>query len=255
MAKLLVEGNKSVHFTGFDVCDLKIENPLVALPSKKSHLFRANATVTWSAKSISLSIYSVDTNGKKTLSHATLKIRLFSNSIPWLDEWKPMEYLINGRIASLQQGAINGNNHTLKRSMIYKLFTSIVDYSDNYQGLQEVILDSVELEAVAKVSFRVDSQGFVMNPCWIDSLGHLAGFVMNGNETLQSDRSVFINHGWASLRFAQAPQHGKLYTTYNKMHQISGKLYAGNTYVLDGKQIIAVFEKVAVSTCGTHGVL
>lgn len=247
MATALVEANTSVKFTGFDVSDVKIDRPLVALPSETSHLFRVSASVEWASQFVSLSIYSVNNLGNKIISHATVNVRLVVDRTQWLAEWNPMAYLINGRIASLERGVNQGNSHKLKRSMVYKLFSSIVDYSSEYQGMQEVILDSEELEATAKVSFQVDSQGFVMNPRWIDSLGHLAGFIMNGNETIQSDKQVFINHGWSHLRFGEIPVQGKVYTTYNKMQLVSGKLYAGDTYVLDDGRIVAVFEKVAVS--------
>ncbi|XP_044721728.1 starter unit:ACP transacylase in aflatoxin biosynthesis domain-containing protein [Hirsutella rhossiliensis] len=245
VAKTLVQGNAAASFTGFDVCDMKIDRPLIALPSETSHLFRVSATADWTSQIISLSIYSVGASGTMTMSHASVNVRLSTDKAAWLNEWKPMAYLINGRIASLERGVISGNCHRLKRAMVYKLFGSLVDYSDGYQGMQEVILDSEELEATAKVSFRVDDQGFVVNPQWIDSLGHLAGFIMNGNEHVQSDKQVFINHGWNRLRFAETPEKGKVYTTYNRMQLVEGKLYAGDTYILDGDRIVGVFDKVA----------
>ncbi|ATY66936.1 Beta-ketoacyl synthase [Cordyceps militaris] len=245
VGKALVEGCDSAHFTGFDVCDVKVDHPLIALLSEKSHLFRVSATADWASQLISVSIYSVDDAGNTTAHHAKANVRLLTDRAVWLAEWKPVAYLIRGRIASLERGVDSGNSHKLKRSMVYKLFTSIVDYGSDYQGMQEVILDSDELEATAKVSFRVDHQGFVMNPHWIDSLGHLAGFIMNGNEHTQSDKQVFINHGWGRLRFGETPCHGKVYTTYSKMQLVEGKLYVGDTYVLDGERIVAMFDRVS----------
>ncbi|PHH92640.1 hypothetical protein CDD83_6410 [Cordyceps sp. RAO-2017] len=245
VARALVEGNKGVRFTGFDVSDMKIDRPLIALPSETTHLFRASASADWASQIVTLSLYSVDEAGNRTASHAAVNVRLVEDQAIWLNEWKPTAYLINGRIASLESAVASGNSHKLKRSMVYKLFGSLVDYSQAYQGMQEVILDSDELEATAKVSFRVDDQGFVMNPHWIDSLGHLAGFIMNGNENMPSHKQVFINHGWSRLRFGENPEAGKVYTTYNKMQLVQGKLYAGDTYVLDGQRIVAIFEKVA----------
>ncbi|KGQ04250.1 Conidial yellow pigment biosynthesis polyketide synthase [Beauveria bassiana D1-5] len=245
VGRALVEGSESSHFTGFEVCDVKVDHPLIALASDKSRLFRVSATADWASHLISISIYSVDGGGNTTAHHAKANVRLIIDKADWLTEWKPMAYLIRGRIASLERGVADGNIHKLKRSMVYKLFTSIVDYSSEYQGMQEVILDSDELEATAKVSFRVDHQGFVMNPRWIDSLGHLAGFIMNGNEYTQSDKQVFINHGWDRFRFAETPCEGKVYTTYTKMQLVESKLYIGDTYVLDGERIVAKFDKVA----------
>ncbi|OAA70563.1 Beta-ketoacyl synthase [Cordyceps fumosorosea ARSEF 2679] len=245
VGKALVEGCVSAHFTGLDVCDVKVDRPLIAHPSETSCLFRVSATADWASQLISVSIYSVDQAGNTTAHHAKANVRLSVDTTAWLAEWNTVAYLIRGRIASLERGVASGNSHKLKRSMVYKLFTSIVDYSSEYQGMQEVILDSEELEAAAKVSFRVGKQGFYMNPHWIDSLGHLAGFIMNGNEYSQSDQQVFINHGWSRLRFGEIPREGKVYTTYNKMQLVENKLYAGDTYVLDGDRIIAMFDRVA----------
>jgi iterative type I PKS product template protein len=247
IAKVLVEGHDSAQFSGFDVCDVKVNRPLIALPSESTHLFRVSATAEWQSKMISLSIYSVNGDGKTTMDHATLNVRLSVNKGAWLDEWKRMAYLINGRISALERGVVNGSVHRLKRRMVYKLFTSIVSYCDEYQGMQEVMLDSDELEAVARVSFRADDQGFHTSPFWIDSLGQIAGFIMNGNENLQSDTQVFINHGWGTMRFGESLVRDKVYTTYNKMQVVEGTLHAGDTYILDGERIVAVYERVTVS--------
>ncbi|PHH59520.1 hypothetical protein CDD81_3135 [Ophiocordyceps australis] len=217
---------------GLDVCNIKIDRPLIAAKGHTSHLIRASATAHWASGFITMSIYSVDSDGKPTVSHASLKVGLVANAALWLDEWKPMAYLIHARIAALEAAVAHGNCHKMKRSMVYKLFGSIVDYSPEYQGMQHVILDSDELEATAQVSFRVGPEGFVMNPRWIDSLGHLAGFIMNGNEKLPSHKHVFVNHGWDRLRFGEEPVEGKLYTTYNKMQRVHASLYAGDTYWL-----------------------
>jgi naphtho-gamma-pyrone polyketide synthase len=252
LAQLLVEKNETIGFDGFDVCDVKIDRPLIALPSETSHLFRVSATADWPSKIISLSIYSVYDNGAKKTTHAALNVRLTANRTMWLDEWRHKAYLINDRIASLEQGVVDGNVHKLKRPMIYKLFTSIVRYSSEYQGLQQVMLDSSQLEAAAKVSFQVDDQGFVMNPHWIDSLGQIAGFIMNGNEHVQSEKQVFINHGWGRMRFGESLQGGKVYTTYNRMQVVEGTLHAGDTYILDGDRIVAIYERVTVSQPGNQ---
>ncbi|PHH79911.1 hypothetical protein CDD80_3498 [Ophiocordyceps camponoti-rufipedis] len=243
VAKELVEGNPSASFTGFDVADVNIDRPLVSLPSKTSQVFRVSATADWAAQVVSVSIYSVE-DGIKTANHAAINVYLTADKGSFLEEWKRVAYLIKGRIAALEKGVVSGNSHKLRRSMAYKLFGNIVKYSPEYQGMGEVILDSDELEATAKVTLQVGDQGYVLNPHWMDSMGHLAGFIMNGNENVPVDQ-VFINHGWSHLRFGEMPEVGKVYTTYNKMQLVEGKLYAGDTYILDGDRIVAVFDQVA----------
>lgn len=233
---------------GFDVCNVKVTQPLIALPSETTHLFRVSAKANWSESSISYSIYTVNEQGKTTANHASLNVKLFADiSAQWVADWNSKAYLINGRIKTLEHDVLSGSTHRLKQRMVYKLFKSIVSYSPDYQGIQDVMLDTTGLEATAKVKFQVGSNGFTMNPHWIDSLGQIAGFIMNGNENLQSDQ-VFINHGWGRMRFSAPLSGDKIYTTYNKMQLMEGTSYSGDTYILDGDQIVAVYEGVVVSS-------
>jgi len=67
---------------------------------------------------------------------------------------------------------------------------------------------------------------------------------MNGNDNHDASDHVFINHGWERLRIAEHLDARKTYRAYNRMHHIEKTTYAGDTYVLDGDRIIAVYEGV-----------
>lgn len=230
---------------GLDVGDMKVDKPLIALPAGNPQLFRVSGLANWSLKTISLTFYSVNDQGDKKAGHATCNVKLTSSQT-WLQDWKRNSYLIKSRIASLNKGVDEGESHKLKRGLVYKLFGAIVDYDHQYQGMQEVVLDSNELEATAKVTFQVDDGGYCFSPHWIDSLGHIAGFIMNGNDNVESKSQVFINHGWQAMRCSTTFAHGKTYHTYNKMQLVEGTMYAGDTYILEAGNIIAVFEGVKV---------
>jgi naphtho-gamma-pyrone polyketide synthase len=231
---------------GLDVRNMKVKKPLIAIPGGNVQLLRISASADWSSKAISLAFYSVNGQGRKMVDHAACQIRVTSNQA-WQQDWKRSSYLIKSRIASLQKGVDEGESHKLKRGMVYKLFASLVDYDPQYQGMQEVILDSNELEATAKVSFQVDDEGYYFNPHWVDSLGHIAGFIMNGNDNVQSKTQVFLNHGWDAMRCATRFTKGKTYHTYCKMQLVNGTLYAGDTYILEEGNVVAIFEGVEVS--------
>lgn len=157
-----------------------------------------------------------------------------------------MSFLINHRVSALEESVDNGTAHKMKRGIVYKLFSSLVDYSQGYRGMEEVILDSNELEATAKINFQAEEEGFHLNPQWIDSLGHIAGFIMNGNDTVVSTDTVFVNHGWDGMKIWTEFSKDKTYRTYNKMQHTTNNLYIGNTYILEGDQIVAVFSGVKV---------
>lgn len=242
---MLKKANMQSDNIGLDVGDMQIDQPLIALPAGNVQLIRISASADWKSNTIALSLYSVSSQGKKTTGHATCQVRITPNQT-WQQDWKRNSYLIKSRIALLRKGVDEGDSHKMKRGIVYKLFAALVDYEPQYQGMQEVILDSNELEATSLVSFQVDSDGHYFNPCWVDSLGHIAGFIMNGNDNTESKSQVFVNHGWDGMRCATKLSKGKTYQTYNKMQLINGTLYAGDTYILDEGNVVAIFEGVKV---------
>ncbi|KAL8725152.1 MAG: hypothetical protein Q9166_007527 [cf. Caloplaca sp. 2 TL-2023] len=228
---------------GLDCGAMSIQRPLIAQPDAASQLLRVSANADWSKKEVSLSFFSVDTNARKLAAHASCMVKITEKQ-NWLDDWKRSAYLITSRIASLGLAVDTGSSHKLKRGLVYKLFSSLVDYAPSYQGMQQVILDSECLEATAEVKFQVDNQGFDWNPCWIESLGSITGFIMNGNDNISSKDQVFVNHGWDAMRYGKQIESGKSYTTYNRMQLESGTMYAGDTYIFEGQELVAIFEGV-----------
>ncbi|PQE06757.1 polyketide synthase protein [Rutstroemia sp. NJR-2017a BBW] len=208
--------------TGIDVGTMKVTRPFIANPNGGAQLLRISATADWSAGTIAISLFSTNNLGKKIADHGTCL----------------------SRINALAKGVDSGESHKLKTGMVYKLFSSLVDYDSRYKGIQEVVLDSNELEATARVSFQVGDEGFYFNPIWIDSLGHIAGFIMNGNDNIHSKEEVFVNHGWDAMRCSTKFAKGKTYQTYNRMQLESGTTYVGDTYILDEGVVVAVFEGV-----------
>lgn len=180
-------------------------------------------------------------NGNAEVEHAKCHVEFGSGSA-WLAEWQRHAYLITGRINSLRKEAAAGNAHTMLRGMAYKLFGALVDYSPQYRGMKEVILDSPQLEATSQVVFQTtEADGtFFCSPFWIDSVAHLAGFVVNANDALDSGKQVYISHGWESLRFAEPLSATKTYRSYVKMQPAEGNMVLGDVYVFDQDRIIGM---------------
>jgi len=196
---LLKESPVYEESIGTDVADMKVGSPLIAT-NNVPQLVRVSTSANWATRSADLHVYSVDTDGKKTADHARCTIR-FGNRNEWSKEFKRHAYLINHRIDSLNRGVNGGQSHKIKRSMAYKLFGAVVKYDEAYQGMEEVVFDNEMFEATARVkSQTTESQGkFNVGPYWIDSLGHIAGFIMNANDSTDPSIQVFINHGWDRL--------------------------------------------------------
>lgn len=229
------------------VSDMVVDKPLIAT-GKGAQLFQASASADWQTGQVIIHIYSVTAAGKKITDHANCKVN-YAPKDEWLTEWKRSTYLIRSRIDILKQSVEDGQSHKLKAGMAYKLFGALVDYSQSYQGMREVVLDSAQLEATARVEFQTTEKDgdFYFSPFWIDSLGHLAGFVMNANDGIDSKSTVFVNHGWESMRCATKFSREKIYQTYVRMQNVSGTMFAGDVYIFDKDTVVAVYHGVKVS--------
>ena len=147
--------------------------------------------------------------------------------------------MISSRIEHLQT---QKGVHKLHRRMAYKLFGAVVDYAERFHGMDEVLIDSERYEATAQVSFKADETlgNFFRNPYWIDSLMQLSGFVMNANETVDTNKMVYISHGWESMQIACQLSSRKTYTVYVEMQPSQGTVYSGDMYILDEGEIVCV---------------
>ncbi|KAJ3937879.1 polyketide synthase pks12 [Colletotrichum fioriniae] len=179
--------------------------------------------------------------------HVDCELR-FENPKDWEAEWDRQAYLIKRSIEYLESRATQGLDSTLATGMIYKVFSSLVDYQqDGFKGLREVVLHSEDLEGTAKVRFRGPRGGFYCNPLWIDSCGQTTGFLMNCHQTTPRDY-VYVNHGWKSMKLAKDFQEGTTYRTYIHMRPVDGTKYAGDLYILDeNSTVIGVYGDITVS--------
>ena len=232
---------------------MKIDRPLIASPDSTSQLLQVSASADWSRCEVSLAFFSVNAECQKIADHAICTVKITqAPSTLWIQDWSRLAHLILGRVSSLQKSVDEGDSHKLKRGLTYKLFSSLVKYEDDYQGMQEVILNTEGFEATARVVFQVGENGFSWNPCWIDSLGHIAGFIMNATDNSHSKDHVFVNHGWNGMRCAKKIEYDQTYQTYNKMQSQDekGSMYIGDTYILEDGIIVAIFEGVKVGYLG-----
>ena len=171
----------------------------------------------------------------KTDVKATCSV-IFGDAGKWLNKWSRTAYLVQKRIEDLERGVQQGTTHKIFRKMAYKLFKAVVDYDSKYQGMDHVLLDSEELEgmAILKLCANKDAGTFFYSPFWIDSLVHLAGFVMNANDAVDSQQFVYISHGWGSMRLGEPIDPTKPYTVHVKMQPVGKTMVAGDVSVFQG---------------------
>ena len=224
-----------------DCSRMVVERPLIAKGGSTPQLLHTSCVADLSQQYCEIMFYSVNADGEKTVEHAKCTVK-YSDATKWSSEWVRQTYLIQPQVDRLLDGALKGDLSRLQRNTAYKLFSALVDYQDVYKGMAEVVLDSPSREGTARVELSIGkSDEFFMPPYHIDSLCHLAGFIMNGNDEVDSTKTVFVNHGWESLRFIEKPLPNKLYRSYVRMQPTgpSSKDYAGDVYIFDeGGRII-----------------
>lgn len=177
--------------------------------------------------------------------HATCIVK-YGSRRKWAQKWNRKAPLVLEAIKRLEDPT-NCSIHRIQSKLAYKLFASLVDYDDTYRGIDQIYVDSGKFEGVAQISFKTpeeEAKDFYMDPRWIDNLCHISGFIVNSNE-LNSDKEVYISHGWESLRFAEPIEHAKTYRTYVRMERSGeGEVREGDVYMLDGERIVGLAEGV-----------
>ncbi|KAM3073539.1 hypothetical protein ACMFMG_004567 [Clarireedia jacksonii] len=244
LGDFLHEGNPIKNNRGIEVADMSTTKPLLMKTPGKSEFFRASAEADWASQTAKLVLYSVGSHGEKTIEHATCTIR-FGDPDAWISEWNRTAYLVQSRMQNLRDATQSGQYHLIKRGLVYKLFENCVEYGERFQGIDQVYLDSKSHEATARVAFKDESTCFYGNPYYIDSLGHLSGFIMNATESFDYKAQVFLNHGWESIRCAVKLSPENTYDTYVKMRSVDGKKFVGDVYIFHGDSVVGVNQGVA----------
>jgi len=223
---------------GIDVANMQVPKPLIARPDGGSQILRLTARVDTKTGRGQLS-FSTGLD-KDKIEHATCDV-FFGDTKAYLSEWQRTAYLIQARVDWLKEAEQNGRAHKIGRGLAYKLFSSLVDYNARYRGMQEVILHSENLEATSQVVFQTSKEDgtFVCCPYWIDSVAHISGFIMNGSDAIDSRESVYISHGWGSMRFAEPLSAEKTYRSYVKMQHTEPNVVAGDVFIFDSERIVA----------------
>lgn len=231
-----------------EVANMNIQSALVATSDGKPQLLRTHATFNAEQRSIYCTFSTVGDDGKVKEQHSNCLIRLFDADAA-RSTLKSSAPAIKSRIVTLQSQLHDlGNTFRYSKAMIYKMVGQLADFDPKYRALEEITLDSNALEAVGRVNFtKVSVEGkFHTNPAYIDALSQLGGFVMNGNEGVDLDKELFVNHGWESLKLLETIDPTKVYTTHVKMTEGKDKLWTGDITILDGDIVVGMFVGVAL---------
>ena len=223
-----------------DVADLVVTSGLIAHKGSTSvpQLIQVTArTANIETGVLDLTWQNVEPDNSVSAPFATAKI-VFSDSMQWISSWSPMAHLVQHRIEMLETLAAQGQANRLSRNMAYTLFANnLVDYADKYRGMQSVVMDGLEAFAEVQLSTNEDGAKFTVPPYFIDSVAHLAGFIMNCSDSMDTQKNYCVTSGWKSMRFAEPLVAGARYRSYVKMILTKEDLsvFLGDVYILNAE--------------------
>ena len=226
-----------------NVVNLEVLKGLVAQKNTKlPQLIRVSAaTADINSGIINLKWHNVLSNGTADEPFASANI-YYGDAADWLTSWVPATHLVQGRIQTLERLAEEGIANRFSHNMAYRLFANnLVDYAEKYRGMRSVVLH--ELEAFAEVVLSTEKGGvWTTPPYFIDSVAHLAGFIMNVSDAVDTKANFCVTPGWSSMRFARPLVPGGQYRSYVKMIPTpeDPAIYLGDVYVLQDDAIIGM---------------
>ncbi|KAF2752236.1 polyketide synthase PksA [Sporormia fimetaria CBS 119925] len=229
---------------GLNVCAVEVTKPLIPkypAPPEGQHL-QIEAKADLITNEVQVRFLTVPADGSKVLTEHAKGTVKYESVDSWTEEWKRTEFMVQAQIDFLEQKLATGAAHKVLRGMAYKLFKALVTYADNYRGMEEVILDGKQTEAVSTVHFQTTPADgtFFCSPYWIDSLAHLSGFIVNASEHLDSENSVYISHGWGSIKISRPLSPENRYRSYVRMQPAPGNMSVGDVYILEGCEVIGL---------------
>lgn len=226
-----------------NVANLNVTKGLVAQSDTKTpQLFRVTiATDDITTGVAKLTWQCVDNEGN-TLEPFTTANLFYGAATEWLSSWSSIAHLVQGRMESLQRMAAEGTASRFTRNMAYTLFASnLVDYANKYRGMKSVVVH--ELEAYADIELTVKESGvWTVAPYFIDSVAHLAGFVMNCSDAIDTQKDYCVTPGWDSMRFARPLVAGQKFRSYVKMipSKEDPAVYKGDVYIMQNDAIVGM---------------
>lgn len=151
-------------------------------------------------------------------------------------------FLVETRAQALIDSVKSGAGHSLRTSVVYRLFSRYIGYGSGFQGLREVWLNQDQTEAVASVKLvpspASTGDRAARNCYWRDTVFHLAGYMLNGHPDAKPD-DAYIAVAVEGIIFLEELNEDELYTVYTYMKPTATGAI-GDVYVLLGEKLVAL---------------
>ncbi|KAL4798587.1 hypothetical protein BDV19DRAFT_386069 [Aspergillus venezuelensis] len=164
-----------------EVKGMEMRSPLVVLETDANPKIRIDTKCDVETSSISVRIKFV--SHSIVTEHADCRVVFYDNITPELSIWSQTQRLVHHRADTLASSPSSDSCHKFAKGILYKLFDSIVEYSDRFRLLEDITVAGTFQDAVAEIKAPTvtDQSSFNLDPFTLDTLIHLPGFLLNCN--------------------------------------------------------------------------
>ncbi|TLD11092.1 hypothetical protein PgNI_05168 [Pyricularia grisea] len=169
---------------------------------------------------------------------AQVKIQVV-NPMQHKQQWASFSPFIWQCCSAVVEAAKSGRGQRLTPAFFYSIFAQTVSYSPAFQRIVDVYLSPDMTEGVAEVVLgpTPDSCTFTLNPYWVDSLTHLAGFLVNGDPA-KPPGTMFMMNTYDSFNIVEPLEPGVAYTVYTRIVRKEKKSSVVNVYVFREERLV-----------------
>ncbi|KAG5958187.1 Type I Iterative PKS [Claviceps cyperi] len=180
-----------------ELVELNMRSPLVLRDGVEPPLCVVDAVFDESTKSVSVRFLSQAENAKEQTDHGSCIVQVSQEIRPATREWSRMRALVKARVVSLQASMRPRHVHAMDKSLFYKIFSEIVDYSSAFHAVEEATVASDFHDATFIIQPQApatDLGSYTCSPFIIDALVHVAGFLLNADVQKPKHEVHIANH-------------------------------------------------------------
>lgn len=143
---------------------------------------------------VDLQWYTASPEGQPEVEPFATARLIFGEAAEWEASWSLTAHLVQGRIDALERLAEQGKANRMSNKMAYLLFgNNLVTYADEYRGMQSIVMKDLEAFADVTLTTKKGDDGiWTVPPHFIDSVAHLAGFVMNVSDAMDTRNNFCV---------------------------------------------------------------
>ncbi|KAL9078932.1 MAG: hypothetical protein Q9157_002156 [Trypethelium eluteriae] len=181
----------------YELVDLSMLNPLVLREDDdEPPRIWVEGVLDQSTNIVSVRFSSQREGVTSPVAHGSCLLRLSQPDAPCFQAWSRMQPLVKARVRSLDASLRPREIHAMDQRLFYKIFSEIVDYSAPYHAMEEAIIAPSfrDPAIVLQLTPSFELGTFTCSPFVIDTIVHVAGFLLNADVRKPKNEVHIANH-------------------------------------------------------------